>query len=332
MRWGVVSTAAINDLVLPGFARSERAELVAVASRDAERARRYAAAHGIQRAHGSYEELLADPEVDCLYISLPNGLHREWTRKALEAGKHVLCEKPLTITAAEAAGLFELAEERGLLLMEAFMYRHHPQTLRAVELVREGAIGEPAIVRSWFHFECEDPSTDVRYDADLGGGALRDVGCYCISFSNLLAGASPDVVSGVARMSDSGVDQRFAGSLAYPDGALATFDCSIQAPLEFGLTVLGTAGELHIPTPWYPHEPPMKVLITRGGEVEEIATEGDDSYFLEIENFTAAASGDGEPRVTAAETLRTLDTIDRLVRASGIDRSARAEADPELAT
>ena len=331
MRWGVVSTAAINDLVLPAFARSERAELLAVASRDLGRAQSYASERGIPRAYGSYEELLADDEADCLYISLPNGLHAEWTRRALEAGKHVLCEKPLTPTAEEAAALFALAETRGRLLMEAFMYRHHPQTLRAGELVREGAIGEPVIVRSWFHFEVEEPSKDVRYSADLAGGALRDVGCYCVSFSNHLLGGPPSEVSGVARMSESGVDQRFAGSMAYPDGALATFDCSIQAPLEFGLTVLGTEGEMHIPTPWYPHQPPMKLLLTRDGAVEEIATEGDDSYFLEIENFTAAASGDGEPRVTAAETLRTLDTIDRLVRAAGMDRPAGAGADAEPA-
>jgi D-xylose 1-dehydrogenase (NADP+, D-xylono-1,5-lactone-forming) len=314
MRWGVVSTAAINDLVLPAFARSERAELAAVASRDLGRAKRYAAEHGIPRAYGSYEELLSDDEVDCLYISLPNGLHGEWTRRALEAGKHVLCEKPLTPTVEESTSLFALAEERGRLLMEAFMYRHHPQTHRAAELTREGAVGEPLIVRSWFHFEVDDPSSDVRYSADLAGGALRDVGCYCVSFSNLLLGGAPKEVSAVAHMTDTGVDQRFAASMAYADGALAIFDCSIQAPLDFGLTVLGSEGQLHIPTPWYPHQPPMKVILTRHGGVEEVPTEGEDSYFLEIENFTAAASGDAEPRVTAAETLRNLDTIDRLAR------------------
>jgi D-xylose 1-dehydrogenase (NADP+, D-xylono-1,5-lactone-forming) len=313
VRWGVISTAAINDLVLPALGRSKQAELAAVASRDQKRADSYASRHGIPQAYGSYEELLESPDVDCLYISLPNGLHGEWTRRALEAEKHVLCEKPLTPTAQEAAALFALADERGRLLMEAFMYRHHPQTLRAVELVQEGAVGTPRIVRSWFHFVTEDPATDVRYSADLAGGALRDVGCYCVSFSNLLLGDAPSEVAGVASRTQAGVDERFAGSMAYTNGALATFDCSILAPLEIGLTVLGSDGELHIPTPWYPHEPPMKVIVTRDGSAEEIATEGDDSYFLQIENFTAAASGDGEPRVTATETLRNLDTIDRLL-------------------
>jgi D-xylose 1-dehydrogenase (NADP+, D-xylono-1,5-lactone-forming) len=332
MRWGVVSTAAINDLVLPAFDRSEHAQLGAVASRDLDRARRYAAERGIATAYGSYGDLLADQSIDCVYISLPNGLHAEWARQALEAGKHVLCEKPLTPTAEEAASLFELAEQRGRLLMEAFMYRHHPQTLRAGELIRQGAVGDPRIVRSWFHFTVDDPAEDVRYRRDLAGGALRDVGCYCVSFSNYLFDGAPDEVSGVAHLAGSGVEEQFAASMSYPGGGLASFDCGIQAPLHIGLAVLGTEGVLEIPTPWYPHQPPMKLLLTRGGATEKIETPGDDSYFLEIENFTAAASGDAAARVTAAETLRTLDTIDRLVQAAGLESPPRAIADPELTT
>jgi xylose dehydrogenase (NAD/NADP) len=331
MRWGVVSTAAINDLVLPAFERSERAELGAVASRDLERAQRYAAERSIPTAYGSYENLVADESIDCVYISLPNGLHAEWVRRALEAGKHVLCEKPLTPTAEEASSLFELAEAKGRLLMEAFMYRHHPQTLRAGELVRQGAIGVPRVVRSWFHFTVDDPEADVRYRKDLAGGALRDVGCYCVSFSNYMFDSAPDEVSAVAQLARSGVDEQFAASMSYLGGGVATFDCGIQAPLHIGVAVLGTDGVLAIPTPWYPHQPPMKLLLTRNGDTEEIETPGDDSYFLEIENFTAAASSDAAPRVTPAETLRTLDTIDRLAQAAGLDRP-RAQADPELAT
>jgi predicted dehydrogenase len=313
----VISTAAINDLVLPGFARSERADLVAVASRTEERAAAYAAEHGIPRGYGSYDGLLADDEVEAVYISLPNSLHGEWTRKALEAGKHVLCEKPLTPDAGEARDLFALAEEHSLLLMEAFMYRHHPQTHTARDLIRGGEIGEPLIVRSWFHFEVEDPSSDVRYRADLAGGALRDVGCYCVSFSNYLLEDAPSEVSAVAHWADSGVDQRFAASMSYESGALATFDCSIQAPLHIGLTVLGSRGALHIPTPWYPHEPPMRIVLHRGDATQQVAAEGDDSYLLEIENFTAAVAGDTEREVSAQETVRNLETIDRLIAAAG---------------
>jgi D-xylose 1-dehydrogenase (NADP+, D-xylono-1,5-lactone-forming) len=332
MRWGVVSTAAINDLVLPAFARSERAELAAVASRDLDRARPYAAEHDIPAAYGSYGELLADETIDCVYISLPNGLHGEWTRAALKAGKHVLCEKPLTPTAQEASSLYELAEQRGRLLMEAFMYRHHPQTLQAGALVRDGAIGTPRVVRSWFHFTVQDPAVDVRYRKDLAGGALRDVGCYCVSLSNYLFEGAPAEVSSVATLAESGVDEQFAASMLYAGGGLATFDCGIQAPLHIGTAVLGTDGVLEIPTPWYPHLPPMKLLVKRGDVTQEIDAPGDDSYFLEIENFTAAASGEAAARVTPEETLRNLDTIDRLVRAATLDRPPRAMADPELTT
>jgi len=316
VHWGVISTAAINDLVLPGFARSERANLAAVASRSEERARAYAAEHEIPQGYGSYDELLADSRIEAVYISLPNGLHGEWTRKALEAGKHVLCEKPLTPDAAEARELFALADERSLLLMEAFMYRHHPQTHMAFDLIRGGEIGKPLIVRSWFHFEVEDPSRDVRYQPEQFGGALRDVGCYCVSFSNYLLGEGPAEVAAVAHMADSGVDQRFSGSMAYPNGALATFDCSIQAPLHIGLTVLGTRGALHIPTPWYPHEPPQRIALHRGDATQQVAAEGEDSYFLEVENFTAAVLGETEPEVSAQETVRNLETIDRLIAAA----------------
>lgn len=316
MNWGVISTAAINDLVLPGFARSVRANLAAVGSRSHEKARAYAADRGIPRSWGSYDELLADDEIEAVYISLPNGLHGEWTRKALEADKHVLCEKPLTPDVAEARELFALADERSLLLMEAFMYRHHPQTHMALDLIRGGEIGEPLIVRSWFHFEVEDPTTDVRYQAELFGGALRDVGCYCVSFSNYLLGEAPAEVSAVAHMADSEVDERFSASMAYPSGALATFDCSIQAPLHIGLTVLGTRGALHIPTPWYPHEPPQRIALHRGDAAQQVAAEGEDSYLLEIENFTAAALGEIMPEVSAEETVRNLETIDRLIVAA----------------
>jgi predicted dehydrogenase len=312
----VISTAAINDLVLPGFARSEPADLVAVASRSDERAQAYAAEHGVPRGYGSYDGLLADDDVEAVYISLPNGLHGEWTRRALEAGKHVLCEKPLTPTADEARDLFALAEEQSLLLMEAFMYRHHPQTHMARDLIRGGEIGDPLIVRSWFHFEVEDPASDVRYQVEQAGGALRDVGCYCVSFSNYLLESGPSKVSAVAHWADSGVDQRFSASMAYESGTLATFDCSIQAPLHIGLTVLGSRGALHIPTPWYPHEPPQRIALHRGDATQQVAAEGEDSYFLEIENFTAAVIGEAEPEVPPGETVRNLETIDRLIAAA----------------
>ena len=329
MRWGVISTAAINDLVLPGFARSERADLVAVASRSEERAAAYAAEHEIPRGYGSYEELLGDDQSRGrlhLPSQLParrvdaqgvGGGQARSLREAADAGRR-----------PKRSDLFALAEERSLLLMEAFMYRHHPQTQWRRDLIRGGEIGEPLIVRSWFHFEVEDPATDVRYRADLAGGALRDVGCYCVSFCNYLLEAAPARVSSVAHWADSGVDQRFAASMAYENGALATFDCSIQAPLHIGLTVLGSRGALHIPTPWYPHEPPMRIVLNRGEATQQVAAEGEDSYFLEIENFTAAADGRRRTRgVGSGETVRNLQTIDRLIAAAATRRARRKETE-----
>ena len=203
VRFGILSTARINELVLAGARESELVEVTAVASRDQARADEYAREHGIPRAHGSYEQLLADPELDAVYISLPNSLHVEWSIKALEAGKHVLCEKPLSRWPDDVERAFDVADRTGLLLTEAFMYRHNPQTARLTELVGSGAIGELCVVRAAFTFTLSDPA-NVRLAADLDGGALMDVGCYCVSGSRLLAG-EPERVFGVATIA-SGVD------------------------------------------------------------------------------------------------------------------------------
>ena len=181
--WGLLSTARINDALLRGIAAVPDATAFAVASRDADRADEYARDNGIERAYGGYEQLLADPDVDVVYISLPNGMHVEWTRRALEAGKHVLCEKPLSRSPAEVEQLFDLAEARGLHLSEAFMYRHHPQTKRVKELVDSGAIGELRLIRGTFSFNC-DPA-DPRMRVGMDGGGLMDVGCYPVSMARL---------------------------------------------------------------------------------------------------------------------------------------------------
>ena len=185
--WGILSTARINRLVLAGARTSDRVEVVAVASRDPVRAEAYAREQGIDRSYGSYEALLGDEDIDAVYISLPNSMHVEWSIRALEAGKHVLCEKPLTRRAAEAERAFDVAERQGRLLMEAFMYRHNPQTHRLTSLVDEGAIGRLQLVRAAFSFTAQ-PATNIRLLAELDGGALMDVGCYCVSASRLLAG------------------------------------------------------------------------------------------------------------------------------------------------
>jgi D-xylose 1-dehydrogenase (NADP+, D-xylono-1,5-lactone-forming) len=314
--WGVLSTARINADVVPCLVRSETSEIVAIASRDAERAERHAAAYGIERAYGSYEALLADGSIECIYLPLPNALHGEWTEAALRAGKHVLCEKPLTPTAAEARMLFALARESGLVLGEAFAYRHHAQTLRLRELMSEGTIGEPRLIRATFTFTVADPEHDIRYDPALAGGALRDVGCYAVDISNFLVGC-PNEVIGFADWAATGVDAAFYGTLIAA-GCVTQFDCSLEAPLRVSLTVVGSEGELHVPTPWYPHLPPQTIEHRdTSGTVRELPAPGENSYLLEISNFADAVRGRAPLLVAPQETVENLATIEALLSDAG---------------
>ncbi len=317
IRWGIVSTAQINDELLPGFAAVADAELVAVASRTADRARSYAAEKGIPCAHGSYEALLADPGVDAVYISLPNSLHREWTLAALRAGKHVLCEKPLTVREADAVELFDAAREHGRVLMEAFMYRHHPQTAKVLDLIGSGDIGNVQAVRTSFSFTVGDPGSDIRLRADLGGGALRDLGCYCLGFMRLVIGEEP--VSALAHQvrTSGGVDERTYGLVAFPSGVVGLFDVSLRSPLSYGFTVVGSTGILDVPTPWYAHKPPQAVHVRRDdGSVEEHLCPGRNSYELEIENLCRAIRGTAPPTVSESFTLGNLRAIEMVEAAA----------------
>jgi xylose dehydrogenase (NAD/NADP) len=314
LRWGVLSTARIGADVIPCLQRSETSDIVAVASRDAARAERHATQYGIERSYGSYEELLADESVDCIYLPLPNGLHAEWAEHALRAGKHVLCEKPLTSTTGEAEALFALARERGLVLGEAFAYRHHPQTLRLRELVRSGVVGEPRLIRSTFTFTVPDPARDIRFDASLAGGALRDLGCYALDVSAFVTGAEPVEVVGVADWAESGVDQSFYGTLRSSGGCVTQFDCSLVAPLRLWLTVSGSEGDLHLPSPWYPHLPPQAIVHRdRSGAEQTIATPGPNPYLLEIENFADAVRERAALLVAPEETIATVATVEALL-------------------
>ena len=220
LRLGLVSTANINGNLLGGARATEEVQVVAVASRDSDRAAAYAAEHGIERAHGSYDDLLADPEIDAVYVPLPNSLHVEWSIRALEAGKHVLCEKPLTRRPQEAEAAFDAAERAGRVLMEGFMWRHSPQTARLRALLDAGAVGDVRLVRASFSFP-ERAAEDVRLQGSLDGGALMDVGCYCVSGLRLATGAEPVAVSGRQVPGGDGVDVRFAATLAFPGGVLA---------------------------------------------------------------------------------------------------------------
>jgi D-xylose 1-dehydrogenase (NADP+, D-xylono-1,5-lactone-forming) len=316
LRWGILSTARINDDVIPQIRQSVRAELVAVASRDKGRARDYAARHEIGRAYGSYDALLADGEIDCVYISVPNSEHAPLSSAALSAGKHVLCEKPLAVSREQGEALFRHAQECDRLLMEAFMYRHHDRTRLLCELVWSGELGDVQVITSTFNFRAEDPSVDIRFRPELAGGALRDVGSYCVSLATHLAGVAPERVEGAARVSSSGIDEVFAGLLGFGDGSLCLFDCGMRADLRIGVTVAGSDGLARVATPWYPHLAPAKIEVWRGAERSVIATSTVNPYLLEVDNFCAAVAGERAPEISADETLRNLGVMDELAAAA----------------
>jgi D-xylose 1-dehydrogenase (NADP+, D-xylono-1,5-lactone-forming) len=307
VRWGVVSTARINEKVLAGAREAEGVEVVAVGSRDRERGAEFAQRHGIPRVHGSYDELLADPDVEAVYIPLPNSLHVPWSVKALEAGKHVLCEKPLTRRAADAEAAFAAAERADRLLMEGFMWRYHPQTEELARRARE--IGPLRVVRAAFGFPLPAEDTgNVRIQPDLEGGALMDVGCYCVSGLRLLCG-EPVAVTGQA-VDRNGVDGRFAGTLRFAGDVLGTFDCGFDVPHLGKLEVVGANGTLVAEDPWHGVHP--RLTLERDGDVEEIPVTAAQPYRLELEDFSRAVRADGTPRLGRADAVGQARAIEML--------------------
>jgi predicted dehydrogenase len=308
VKWGIISTADINRKVIPGAHASPKVELVAVASRDQARAAEYAKTWEIERAYGSYEALLADPEIEAVYISLPNTMHCDWSIKALEAGKHVLCEKPLSRHTEQVEAAFDAAGRTGRLLSEAFMYRHNPQTKRVKELVDEGAIGELRLVRSAFSYSLYDED-NIRLRTDLEGGALMDVGCYNVSGSRLFGG-EPQHVYGEAWFGPSGTDWVFGGTLRFPGDVIALFDCGTAMTNRDELEAIGTEGSLFLDDPWHCNVPVIEVR--RDGKVERIEPEPVDSYRLELENVSDAIRGEAElllARDDAIGQARTLEAL-----------------------
>jgi xylose dehydrogenase (NAD/NADP) len=311
-RWGILSTARINDAVLAGAELSAEVEIAAVASRDRQRAEAYAREHGIPRGYASYEELLADPELEAVYISLPNGLHVEWARRALEAGKHVLCEKPLSRRGAEVEALFEVAERAERLCMEAFMWRHNPQTKRVAQMVADGVIGELRLIRAGFSFQLAD-SVNVRLSPELDGGALMDVGTYCVSAVRLLAG-EPQRVTAQQVVGPTGIDVRLVATLGFEGAVLALIDCGFDLPARSELEAIGSEGSILVSDPWHCRAPGL--TVRRGDEIEQIPIEPENSYKLELENLGAAIRGDADPLIGRADAVGQARTIEALYRAA----------------
>jgi D-xylose 1-dehydrogenase (NADP+, D-xylono-1,5-lactone-forming) len=309
LRWGLLSTARINDKLLD----SRGAEFVAVASRDARRAAEYAREKGLARAHGSYEDLLADPDVDAIYNSLPNSLHVPWSIRALEAGKHVLCEKPMSRHPADVERAFDVAEREGLVLAEAFMWRHHPQLARARELIAGGAIGTLLLLRASFSYPTPAAS-NVRMQRELDGGGLMDVGCYCISGCRALAGAEPERVYGEQVLGGDGVDVGFAATLRFPGDVLAALDCGMSFAERDELEAVGSEGSLFLDDPWHGRE--AVIEHRRDGNVERIDPGAANSYALELADFEAAVAGERPPLLGRDDALGQARTIAALYRSA----------------
>ncbi len=316
--WGILSTARIGvNKVIPALQASRFGTVGAVASRDPAKAAEAAARLGIPRVHASYEALLADPAIDAIYNPLPNHLHVPWSIRALEAGKHVLCEKPLAPDAREARTLLEAAVRfPRLKVMEAFMYRHHPQWERAREIATDGSIGALRTVHAFFSYSNPDPK-NIRNDPAMGGGGLLDIGCYCISLARFLYGGEPLRVHGVAEMDPVfHVDRLASGILEFPQGT-ATFTCATQLVAHQRVTLYGTTGRLEIEIPFNaPPDRPTRLWLERGGSTEEILLPACNQYTIQADRFARAILDDTPVPTPLEDAIANLQVIERLVAAA----------------
>jgi predicted dehydrogenase len=323
LRWGVLSTANIAvRKVIPGIRRADRCEVVAIASRSQERASRVATDLGIATAHGSYEALLSDPEVDAVYIPLPNHLHATWTLEAARAGKHVLCEKPLAMDADEAMRMVQTCASHGVRLMEAFMYRLHPSWEAVRRLVASGRIGELRSVQSWFSYFNDDP-TNIRNIAEAGGGALYDIGCYSINLSRMLFDGEPvRLEASMTRDPETGVDVLTSAILEFERG-VATFTCSTRAEPDQRVHIYGAAGRISVGIPFnIPPDLPTEAFLTSGGDppwrpdTETITFEPADPYAVQAERFARAVMDDEPLPIPSADAVANMRVIDEIFRAA----------------
>jgi predicted dehydrogenase len=318
IRWGIVGTGMIAGIFARALPGARTAVKQAVASRDAAKAEAFAKEHGFAGAHGSYEALFADREVDAVYISTPHTSHHADTLAALRAGKHVLVEKPMAVTTAQAEVMVAEARRAGRVLLEAFMYRVHPQTRRIEEALRRGAIGEVRVIRSCFSFNLGD-QRNVRFDLELFGGALWDVGCYCVNASRMIGGGEPLAVHGEALIDRaSGVDAHTAAVLRFPSGAVAQFDVGIRAANSAWLEVLGSAGRIHVPSPWKPGAKRAEFTLESAGKPAEqvVVKDGGDIYALEADHLAEVVAGAHSPIDGQAGigNTRVLEAIWRQIR------------------
>ncbi|MGZ9164071.1 MAG: Gfo/Idh/MocA family protein [Anaerolineales bacterium] len=314
LNWGLLSTARINRALITPLRASKRNRLLAVASRTQESADRYAREWKIPRAHGSYEALLADPEIDVIYNSLPNHLHAAWTIKAVEAGKHVLCEKPLALNVGDVDAMREAASKHGRVVAEAFMYRHHPQTLKVQEMVKSGSLGDLKLIRGFFSFVLSREG-DVRLDPAMGGGSIWDVGCYPISYTRIIAGATPLDVFGWQVTGPTGIDETFVGQMRFDHEVHAQFDCSFAIPFHAFMEIIGSEGTLNIPSPFKPGVD-EKIFLTRGDKTQTIKIKGQELYIGEVEDMADAVLLGHSPRISLDDSRANVAVIYALLESA----------------
>ena len=320
LNWGLLSTARINDALIPPLRASKRNHLLAIASRTQEAAEKYAREKKIPRAHGSYESLLADPEIDVIYNPLPNHLHAEWTIKAVEAGKHVLCEKPLALNVEEVDAMQAAARKHTRVVAEAFMYRHHPQTLKVQELVRSGSLGTVKLVRGSFTYVLSREEDIRLLDPAMGGGSIWDVGCYPISYARTVIGTNPLDVFGWQVTGPTGIDETFVGQMRFSEDILTQFDCSFVIPSHTFMEIVGSEGTLNIPTPFKPNKN-EKIYLTRGDKTETIKIKGQELYLGEVEDMADAILLGREPRISLEDSRANVKVITSLLESARTGRS-----------
>ena len=324
LNWGLLSTARINRALIPPLQVSKRNHLLAVASRSQATADAYAKEKKIARAHGSYEALLADPDIDVVYNSLPNHLHAEWTIKAVQAGKHVLCEKPLALGVEEVDAVRAAARKHGRIVAEAFMYRHHAQTLKVQEMVKSGSLGALKLVRGSFSFVLSREG-DVRLNPEWGGGSIWDVGCYPISYARTVVGEDPLEVFGWQVKGPTGIDETFVGQMRFAQDVMAQFDSSFVIPFHAFMEIVGSDGTLSIPRPFKPYENET-IYLTRGEKTEPIKIRGQELYLGEVDDMADAVLHGKEPRVSLEDSRANVAVIRALLESARTGKPMKPNA------
>ena len=315
LRWGILGCARISRRgLIPGLKASRTGELVAIASRNAATAGEWAEEFTIPRSHGTYEAMIADPAIDAVYIPLPNELHKRWVCAAADAGKHILCEKPLALTSVDAREMVDYCRVRGVVLMEAFMWRHQPRTIGILNEVASGLIGELRLIRSSFSFSID--MNDWRLDPTRGGGALWDVGCYGVSTTRLFARSEPESIRSRARFGPTGVDLSLTAELKFPNGVLGLIDCSFEQPFRCTYELVGTQGSIEVPDAYLPPETRSIARVIVKGKSRELEFENTNQYSAMVDAFGLSVASGGKLLPPSEDGLAQSEALDAILAAA----------------